>query len=962
MSSEGEELAAAYQRLVQIELSRLEGSQYNFESPTTFLTADDVRATGAKITASDLLLKGLLVSHSQNTFRTSHVDLIFRIVNIRNLEEQRPIPLEFKIVSRPERVPDFGAHKLADVLPKILPVSNVKDVLTRILEESLSGSIAGLSSYQVPIISALLSEKYQSVAIVAPTASGKTLTFFLPVLSKSIQRCLEGKEGTSAVLAYPRVALGRDQLQTFLRFIDVANDLLSKQHAIPITLGIDDRDTHRRQHLVDRMAFRELKCVTCGGQLIVRIRRGESDIVCNRCQKSYHYILPSKDDIWDKRPTILITNIWIIYRRLMSPRVVNLFRGVDFVVTDEAHVYTHFLGGHVSYILRMLRHAAKTESKDPTFVFSSATIPNPTQFLSSLGGVDADDLYYVDFDEALSKSEAKVPQRLLLHLYLLPHPEWNIETLTEALVLSVSMWCHKLGMKAITFIDSIAEINTMRDYIHATILGRREGREVTDHVYGTSQVPTNDYCWVSLCPTGTLVNLETLKEFVLTNLKQSIQMHYGGLSLDERAAIESAFSQGLIKMLLSTSTLELGIDLSDVAIIVQHKLPLSPEGVVQRIGRAGRNPNCYRVALGIVALPQLPLSTLYMFDDALRERLENIKYLPPLRVGDASYNLVMQQVLSLALFRRALDKKSTYIDPDLDTISSEKAAVDALMTLVQELEELPEFNHAVKFLDEKTLMEVTDYLRQLFKSLVVGLEEATAKDYEKETQLMQDIQSTIDALLDTTGELKDDAWRLHNLCKPIDVFPKEMQDSIWHLSDSMRLLDTKFYELRRTVRSTLDTKNARILQRWIQEGPTSLRKISDQIPDTYQFSDVATQLSVLVSKGIGFREFEAKYKTDFNEVLRTITGIATKCGSDRSGLLKTLNELPKMLDDFATVDLNALSAYQAFKRLRSELKLVPWERLDLFEALNLMLEGNAHFSLLLETPSPDFELIGVEVA
>jgi len=961
MLSETEELSAAYQQLIELELTKLEASQHTFEDPSAFLTLDDIRAVTTKFTPSDLSLKGLLVAYPQNMFRTSHVDLIFHIVNIRNLEPQRPIPLEFKIINRPERVPDFGAHKLDDVLPKVVPESVLKDQIVRILRASLGRSVSGLSSYQVPMVSALLSEKYQSVAIVAPTASGKTLSFFLPVLSKSIQRCLQGKDGTSAILAYPRRALERDQLQTFLRIIDVANDFLIAQHAKPISIGIDDSDTPRRQYLADGVPFRELKCVACGGQLLVRVKRAESNIVCNRCQKSYPYLLPSKDDVWEKKPTILITNIWIIYRRLISPRVVDLFRGVDFIVTDEAHVYTHFLGGHVSYILRMLRHAAKTETKDPVFVFSSATIPNPTQFISSLGSIEPDELFYIDFDEALSKAQGKAPQRLLLHLYLLPHPEWNIETLTEALVLAVSLWCHKMGMKAITFIDSIAEINTMRDYIHTTILGRREGREVTDHIFRTSQVVTNDYCWMSLSPDGSLMNLDIFKDFVLKKFKQSIQMHYGGLGLDERAAIESAFSQGVIKTLLSTSTLELGIDLSDVAVIIQHKLPLSPEGVVQRVGRAGRNPSCYRVALGIVALPQLPLSTLYMFDDQLRERLENVKYLPPLRVGDASYNLVLQQVLSLALFKRALEKKSTYIDPDLEPIKSEKVALEALKNLMQELDELSDFNRKVKLLDDKTLMEAVDYLKLLFGSLVAGLETATAKDYERETQLVQDIQSTIDTILDTTKELKDGAWRLHNLCRPIDIFPKEIVDRIWRLSDSVRLLDSKLFDLRRSVRSTLETKNPRIMQRWTRENLSDLEKISQHVPDRYQLNELVHQLSVIVSK-IGFREFESKYKTDFNEILRSITDIAAKCGSpEKSGLLRTLAGLPKLLDELKTVDLNALSAYQAFKRLRGELKLVPWGNLDLFEALNLMLEGSAHFSLLLETPSPDFELVGVEI-
>jgi len=151
------------------------------------------------------------------------------------------------------------------------------------------------------------------------------------------------------------------------------------------------------------------------------------------------------------------------------------------------------------------------------------------------------------------------------------------------------------------------------------------------------------------------------------------------------------------------------------------------------------------------------------------------------------------------------------------------------------------------------------------------------------------------------------------------------------------------------------------MQRWTKENLIDLNKISKNIPDRYELNELVAQLSPIVSK-IGFKEFESRYDTDFNEILRSITDIAAKCGiSEKSGLLKTLAELPKLLDEFKAVDLNALSAYQAFKRLRGELKLAPWGNLDLFEALNLMLEGSAHFSLLLETPSPDLELVGVEI-
>jgi hypothetical protein len=76
------------------------------------------------------------------------------------------------------------------------------------------------------------------------------------------------------------------------------------------------------------------------------------------------------------------------------------------------------------------------------------------------------------------------------------------------------------------------------------------------------------------------------------------------------------------------------------------------------------------------------------------------------------------------------------------------------------------------------------------------------------------------------------------------------------------------------------------------------------------------------------------------------------------GFITFLNELPSKLDQFKLVDFEAISTEEALKRVRGELTLS--FKLDLFQVLNLLFEGKIYFSLLLETPSPDLKLIGVE--
>ena len=958
-ASNDEKLTSLYQKLIEIEYEKLERFDYNFNDPRTFLTTNDILTTSANVRISDLVLKGLIVPFQEGIYRTSHFDLIYRLVHIRNLEHQRPIPLEFKIVLKKELVPDFGRYKINEVLPRIIN-SPHKNLIIKCLITSLRrAGYKGLSSYQFLMIRELLSGSYKNVAIVAPTASGKSLTFLIPLLVRSIETAACGRKGITCLLIYPRKALERDQLQSLLKLIDVINTELRASGKGIITIGIDDGDTPREREVEDGDSFRKLRCINCNGELVIRLRRGKPLVVCQNCRKEYAYIIPTKDEIWRTKPIMLITNMWIVYRRLLSPRSVNLFNDVDFVVIDEAHVYTHFLGGHISHILRMLRFVASQRDHAPVFVFSSATIPNPMEFIAALAGIDKDELFYIDFQKTLEKTPGRKPSRILLYLYLLPHPSKDIETLTEALILAITLWCHKNAMKAITFIDSISEINTMMDYIHTTILGVRRGREVTDHLFKTEQSPSNDYCWITLAPKGSCDSPSVFKDFVLNRYKQSIGMHYGGLSLERRAKIENDFIRGRKRMLLSTSTLELGIDLSDVAVILQHKLPLTPEGVVQRVGRAGRNPTCYRVALGVIVLPTLPLSTLYMFDERLRETLENVSLLPPLRIGEVSHNIRLQHTLSLLLLKRALENKPTHIDIDIEGIRTDRDVIDCLKEIRTDLEDLFDFNKNVDLFKEETLKDSIHKFIELIDPLLRGLSKIGVTRSGTHDQI-DSVKAKMESCLEQAGKIKDIAEELNNAISAIDVFPSEIKNRLSQLVESITLISSKLLDLRSLIRWVIECKETSLIDEWLRENLNVFKEAANRLPTSDETIEISYCLLQTANKTGGFPAFRMKYRVDLNEILHKMSELGENLGNKEGGFIKFLNEIPSELDQFKSIDFEAFSAEEALKRVRDEIKLTPWSRLDLFQVLNLLFEGKVHFSLLLETPSPDIELIGVE--
>ncbi|MGH3393020.1 MAG: DEAD/DEAH box helicase, partial [Actinomadura sp.] len=63
--------------------------------------------------------------------------------------------------------------------------------------------------------------------------------------------------------------------------------------------------------------------------------------------------------------------------------------------------------------------------------------------------------------------------------------------------------------------------------------------------------------------------------------------HHGSVSKEERAGIEDALKQGRLPAVVATSSLELGIDMGAVDLVVQVESPPSVAGGLQRIGRAG---------------------------------------------------------------------------------------------------------------------------------------------------------------------------------------------------------------------------------------------------------------------------------------------------------------------------------------------------------------------------------------
>jgi ATP-dependent Lhr-like helicase len=97
------------------------------------------------------------------------------------------------------------------------------------------------------------------------------------------------------------------------------------------------------------------------------------------------------------------------------------------------------------------------------------------------------------------------------------------------------------------------------------------------------------------------VNSRTVAEMLgekMARLRKDVGVHHGSLPREERERVEQAFKEGQLKALVCTSTLELGIDIGSVDLVVQYMSPRQVTSLVQRVGRSGHKLG--RVSKGVL--------------------------------------------------------------------------------------------------------------------------------------------------------------------------------------------------------------------------------------------------------------------------------------------------------------------------------------------------------------------------
>jgi DEAD/DEAH box helicase domain-containing protein len=239
--------------------------------------------------------------------------------------------------------------------------------------------------------------------------------------------------------------------------------------------------------------------------------------------------------------------------------VSRFVRALKLLVLDEAHVYESVFGTNMAYFLRRLAVVAGPHS----VICSTATIGEPERSMERLTGramtmlgADADGSVRQEKTLLLAKADPK--------------------SSFEAVVKLLAALATDGRFRFLAFADSRKAVERLTAAAHRHGKPEQDG-EADDA--GLDRVPA-----------------------------EQILPYRAGYEEEDRRAIQDAVAIGRLAGVVSTSALELGLDIGEIDVVVLTNSPPSTKAFHQRIGRAGRRRPAVCVIvddLGVVrSLPQ----------------------------------------------------------------------------------------------------------------------------------------------------------------------------------------------------------------------------------------------------------------------------------------------------------------------------------------------------------------------
>ncbi|MCC5074476.1 DEAD/DEAH box helicase [Xanthomonas campestris] len=366
------------------------------------------------------------------------------------------------------------------------------DVPAALADALRARGISQLYSHQANAWAA--TQRGEHVAIVTPTASGKSLCYTLPVVSAAMTA------GAKALYLFPTKALAQDQVAELLE--------LNRAGELGVKAFTFDGDTPGDARQAIRL---------------------HGDIVVSNPDMLHQAILPH------------------------HTKWAQFFENLRYVVIDEIHTYRGVFGSHVTNVLRRLKRICAFYGANPQFILCSATIGNPHAHAQAL---------IEERVHAITESGAPTGDK---HVLLWNPPVVNADLGLRASARSqsnrIARIAIKSGLKTLVFAQTRLMVEVLTKYL----------KDIFDH---DPRKPAR------------------------------IRAYRGGYLPTERREVERAMRAGTIDGIVSTSALELGVDIGALDVVILNGYPGSVAATWQRFGRAGRRQ---QPALGVLVASSQPL-------------------------------------------------------------------------------------------------------------------------------------------------------------------------------------------------------------------------------------------------------------------------------------------------------------------------------------------------------------------
>lgn len=140
-------------------------------------------------------------------------------------------------------------------------------------------------------------------------------------------------------------------------------------------------------------------------------------------------------------------------------------------------------------------------------------------------------------------------------------------------------------------------------------------------------------------------------EFLAAKLKallgDVVDVHHSSLSREHRLSVEERLRSGELKVVVATSSLELGIDIGHVGLVIQYGSPRQAIRLVQRVGRSGHRLDA--VSRGIVVASDLED---YLESEVIAERAAERRLEKAVEYHEVALDVLLHQVVGMALEAR----------------------------------------------------------------------------------------------------------------------------------------------------------------------------------------------------------------------------------------------------------------------------------------------------------------------